>query len=241
MRQIEQADIDAVGRMMRAIYAGSSPSVSREDFEAAGMLGLVRAAHEFDEARGGWVTLFRWRAKEQASQLLEWTLRTEADASLNRCVVDYGGILGKPKIKEPMDDVASVDPEPPVVQQDAIIAALRHVTGNIKRAIACAAWLYSESVESLAERFGVSRHTVHSHISHAREQVAEALAVGRIDPALRGIGSELAAEYASSSRPRSRKRAAARVRQQARAAACRSDEQQRPAGGDGPREHQLVD
>lgn len=198
MRQIEPKDIAGAKRLILSKYFGGSSSVCRDDFVAAGMLGLVYAAHEFDEKRDGWGSLWRWRAQQCARELMRWAQRTESDASIDADIA----FVAAPR--------SEAERCPEADQRDAIFAALRHVTGNVKHAIARAAWIDGESCESLAARFGVCLDTIHSHLKYARKQVAEAMADGRIDPALRGVGRELAAEYAKLSRPgRVRRRAGA--------------------------------
>lgn len=204
--------------MVRAKYRPyDEASAGQDDFVAAGLLGLVRAAHEFDQRRNGWVTLYRWRAQECARDLLRWVVRTRAARSL-----DAGGVPEREMQSENCDltrlsdGLATFDPEADFLHRDAICAALQYVTGPIGRAIARAYWLDCEGGPSIALRFGIHEDTVYSHLTHAREQVSEALALGRIDPALRGVGCELAAKYGINGR-----KAAAEKRRERRDRQCR--------------------
>lgn len=228
MRQIEQRDIDGARQMIRAKYRPyDSRAVGEDDYVAAGLLGLVRAAHEYDEARGGWVTLWRWRAEDQARSLLQWSVRMDGCTSVS---FDDDSETPNERVQSAL---AVAVPQSEHEHCEAVLAAIKYVTGKIRRQVANAVWVDHESVSSIARRYGVHDDTIYTHLTHARRQVAEALAAGWIDPSLRGVGVELAAKYKPNGCAFSAKRRRSRNRQHGRADGCRNSQRQRAvAGGD---------
>lgn len=169
MKEITQADIQRISRCMRSVFYKCYCATARaEDFEAAGLLGLVKAAHEYDPTRAGWGTLSRWRAIEEGRQLLKWSMRTDADLSL-----DHSMTFSEKKHLE--DYVGKNDEDGWFETEEMIVWLLEFVTGKVKKEIAKLAWLEKKNITFIAKKLNMKLNTVSSHLAYARQQAFEAI------------------------------------------------------------------
>jgi DNA-directed RNA polymerase specialized sigma24 family protein len=174
VRELVADDVQRVTRQMLTMFGGNSPSSSREDFVAAGLLGLVEASHEYDEARGGhvggWMKLSRWRAIERARELLRWGIRTEADCSLDVMVSTHGHDTYQ------RDTIGALDQDPDETSAMCELV-LEQVSGSVCRRIARLLWVEQLSVAEVAARLGMNAHTVSAHLYYARQQAHKTIAL----------------------------------------------------------------
>lgn len=158
MKKITDADVQRITRLMLSMFKKAGPSVSQEDFVAAGLLGLVDAAHKYDPERKGWKVLSRWCAIERARVLLRWAMRTDADVTIGDA------------------SATTIDPEPDETDRLCWIV-LESVTGAMCRRVAHLSWVEHLSVADIAARLDMKPETVSNHLQNARKQAYKAIAL----------------------------------------------------------------
>lgn len=123
-----------------------------EDIEAAGIAGLWRAALEFDPARGvPFLAYSAWRVKEYARSFVSaWAHRTRARS------VEEDWHRDVP--------TAADSPWRSAAAKEELRASFDAMT-NMQRACVVARHVEGQDIQEIADRFGVKRNTVYSHLS----------------------------------------------------------------------------